>query len=166
LAHIPEAQRHQHPIVDVFSRHGFENSGNGKRTGANVLATRADPKGLRIHVRLDPGMLVEVLILERLNALPKRRYQDWIRSLLVQGFLAESRVFRQLDGTVSENRVAERRVQQSPRSGFDFGDWTGRSPGPTALVRVNRDVPRDDLPSSPKQSGASKPFAQLRKVVG
>ena len=131
-----------------------------------MSATKADPKGRRIHVQLDPGMLVEALILERLNALPKRRYPDWIRSLLVQGFLAESRVFRQLDGTASENRVAERRVQQSARSGFDFGDWTGRSPYPTALVRVNREVPQDDPPSSKEQSGASKPFAQLRKVVG
>jgi hypothetical protein len=166
LARIPEAQRHQHPIVDVFSRHGFQNSGNGERMKANVLATRTDPKGLRIHVRLDPGMLVEAMILERLNALPKRRHQDWIRYLLVQGFLAESRVFRQLDGTASENRVAARPVQQSPRSGFDFAKWTDRSSNSRAVPSVNRDVPRDDRPSSPKQPGASKPFAQLRKVVG
>ena len=35
-------------------------------------------------------MLVESLILQRLNTVPKRRHQDWIRALLVQGFLAES----------------------------------------------------------------------------
>ena len=57
-------------------------------------------------MQLDAGMLVEALILERLNALPKRRHQDWIRSLLVQGFLAESRVLRQIDGAMAENRFA------------------------------------------------------------
>ncbi len=131
-----------------------------------MSATKAEPKGRRIPVQLDAGMLVEALILDRLNALPKRRHPDWIRSLLAQGFLAESRVLRQIDGTASEDRFAERRMQQSTRSGFDFADWTGRSRNPSAVVSVKRDVPQIDLPSSAEQPSASKPFAQLRKVVG
>ncbi len=131
-----------------------------------MSATKAEPKARRVHVQLDAGMLVEALILERLNALPKRRHPDWIRSLLAQGFLSESRVLRQIDGTASEDRFAERRMQQSTRSGFDFANWTGRSPKSSPAARVKRDVPQDDPPSSEARAGASKPFAQLRKVVG
>ncbi len=53
-------------------------------------------EGFRISVRLDAGLPVEALIVKRLIALPKRRHQDWIRALLIQGFVAESRVHRQV----------------------------------------------------------------------
>lgn len=109
-------------------------------------------------------MLVESLILQRLDTVPKRRHQDWIRALLVQGYLAESGMVRRLNTTTSENRTAQRRVQPSPRSGFDFSDWVGRSPPRKPMVTpgVTKAVPE----SVARQGGSGKPFAHLRKVVG
>ena len=111
-----------------------------------MAATRTELEGRRVTVRLDPGLLVEALILKRLNTVPKRRHPDWIRALLVQGFLAECRVVRQLKGTASENAIAKRRMQPSPGSGFDFGDGFARSANP------KRD--RESKPSRVKQSPA------------
>ena len=128
-----------------------------------MTATRTDLEGRRVSVRLDPGLLVEALILKRLNTVPKRRHPDWIRALLIQGFLAESRVVRQLKGTASEHPVAKRRVQPSPGSGFDFGEGFARSVKPQRVMRVNRRVSQE-VHTSPV--GAGKPFAHLRRVVG
>ena len=131
-----------------------------------MSATRTDLEGRRVTVRLDPGLLVEALILKRLNTVPKRRHPDWIRALLVQGFLAECRVVRQLKGTASENAFAKRRMQPSPGSGFDFGDGFARSANPQRVARANRDVSSEVPPSPVAAGGADKPFAHLRKVVG
>jgi len=92
-----------------------------------MAATRTDLEGRRVSVRLDPGMLIEALILKRLNTVPKRRHPDWIRTLLIQGFLAECRVVRRLNGIAPEHLIAKRRVQPSPGSGFDFGDRSAGS---------------------------------------
>jgi len=131
-----------------------------------MSATRTDLEGRRVTVRLDPGLLVEALILKRLNTVPKRRHPDWIRALLVQGFLAECRVVRQLAGTASENAFAKRRMPPSPGSGFDFGDGFARSANPQRIVRTNRDVSNQAPPRPVVAGGADKPFAHLRKVVG
>ena len=131
-----------------------------------MAATRTDLEGRRVSVRLDPGLLVEALILKRLSTVPKRRHPDWIRALLIQGFLAECRVVRQLAGTASENPVAKRRMQPSPGSGFDFGDGFARSANPKRVVRTNHYVSKE-VPTNPVAAGgADKPFAHLRKVVG
>ena len=131
-----------------------------------MSATRTDLEGRRVTVRLDPGLLVEALILKRLNTVPKRRHPDWIRALLVQGFLAECRVVRQLAGTASENAFAKRRMQPSPGSGFDFSDGFTQSVNPKRVMRVNDHVSQE-VPRSPVAAGgADKPFAHLRKVVG
>ena len=131
-----------------------------------MAVTQTDLEGRRVSVRLDPGLLVEALILKRLNTVPKRRHPDWIRALLVQGFLAECRVVRQLAGTASENAFAKRRMQPSPGSGFDFSDGFARSANPQRIVRTNRDVSNQAPPSPVAAGGADKPFAHLRKVVG
>ena len=134
--------------------------------GANVTVTRNAPEGRRVSVQLDPGMLIEALILERLNTLPKRRHQDWIRTLLVQGFLAENRVNRQLSGKAAESPVRRQRVPRSHGSGFDLGDWHLRSVNSKPVVSASPDVPKEASPRPVKDSGAEKPFAHLRKVVG
>ena len=131
-----------------------------------MTATRTDSEGLRVSVQLDPGMLVEALILQRLNAVPKRRHQDWIRSLLVQGFLAESRLVRQLNGTAPGNQATEHRAQRSRRSGFDFSEWLGRSANPKPVVRATPDMRKEDPLGFVEQGRSDKPFAHLRKVVG
>ena len=131
-----------------------------------MSATGTELEGRRVSVRLDPGLLVEALILKRLNTVPKRRHPDWIRALLVQGFLAECRVVRQLAGTASEHPVAKRRMQPSPGSGFDFSDGFARSANPKRVVRTNYYVSKE-VPTNPVAAGdADKPFAHLRKVVG
>lgn len=131
-----------------------------------MSATRTDAEVRRVSVQLDPGMLVESLILQRLNAVPKRRHQDWIRALLVQGFLAESGVVRRLSATASQNRAAQRREPQSPRSGFDFSDWVGRSATPKPMMKVTPGITKAVPESAARPGGAEKPFAHLRKVVG
>ena len=131
-----------------------------------MAATGTEIEGRRVSVRLDPGLLVEALILKRLNTVPKRRHPDWIRALLVQGFLAECRVVRQLAGTATENAFAKRRMPPSPGSGFDFGDGFARSANPKGIVRTNHYVSNAVPPSPAVAGGADKPFAHLRKVVG
>ena len=131
-----------------------------------MAATGTELEERRVSVRLDPGLLVEALILKRLNAVPKRRHPDWIRTLLVQGFLAECRVARQLKKPASENAFAKRRMQPSPGSGFDFSDGFARSANPKRVVRTNHYVSKE-VPTNPVAAGgADKPFAHLRKVVG
>ena len=131
-----------------------------------MSATRTNAEGRRVSVQLDPGILVESLILQRLNTVPKRRHQDWIRTLLVQGFLAESGMIRRLNPTASQNHATQRREPQSPRSGFNFSDWVGRSATPKPMVKVTPGVTQEVPESAARPGGAEKPFAQLRKVVG
>ena len=52
------------------------------------------PSAQRLCIRLDPAMLLEGLLLERLARVPKARRQEWLRGLLVQGYLWEGRTSR------------------------------------------------------------------------
>ena len=131
-----------------------------------MAATRTDLEGRRVSVRLDPGLLVEALILKRLNTVPKRRHPDWIRALLIQGFLAECRVVRQLKGTAAQHPIAKRRVPPSPGSGFEFGDGFAQSTKPKQIERKNLHVSNQVPTSKVVTGGVDKPFAHLRRVVG
>ena len=131
-----------------------------------MSANGTELEGRRVSVRLDPGLLVEALILKRLDTVPKRRHPDWIRALLVQGFLAECRVVRQLKGTAAQHPIAKRRVQPSPGSGFDFGDGFTQSTKPKRIERKNLHVSNQVPTSNVVRGGVDKPFAHLRKVVG
>jgi len=111
-------------------------------------------------------MLVEDLILQRFQSLPKRRQPEWIRSLLVQGFLAESRMVRQLNGIATQTQVVSGRVNLSPRSGFNFRDWTGRSAKLKPVASFTAEASKEVSPRCVQQINSSKPFAHLRKVVG
>ena len=128
--------------------------------------TQTAAAGQRVSVQLDPGMLVEDLILQRFQSLSKRRQPEWIRSLLVRGFLSESRLDRQLKGAASQTQVVSGRVKQSRGSGFDFRDWTGRSAKLKPVASVIPDVPKADPLRCANQDRSTKPFAHLRKVVG
>jgi hypothetical protein len=131
-----------------------------------MAAIRTDSEGRRVTVHLDPGMLIEALILKRLNTLPKRRHPDWIRTLLIQGFLAECRVVRRLNGVAPGHLVAKRGVQPSPGSGFEFGEGFAGSAHPKRVARANRQRSNPAPPSHVAAGGVDKPFAHLRKVVG
>ncbi|MCB1764314.1 MAG: hypothetical protein KDI27_14410 [Gammaproteobacteria bacterium] len=128
--------------------------------------TQTAVAGQRVSVQLDPGMLVEDLILQRFQSLPKRRQPEWIRSLLVQGFLAESRLIRQLKGAASQTQVVSGRVKQSRGSGFDFRDWIGRSAKLNPVASFTAETLKEDPPYCVQKINSTKPFAHLRKVVG
>ena len=52
------------------------------------------PTAQRLCIRLDPAMLLEGVLLERLALVPKARRPEWLRGLLVQGYLWEERTGR------------------------------------------------------------------------
>ena len=81
---------------------------------------------LRLSLTLDPGLVLERLILRRLSGLKRRRGQDWLRSLLVQGFLAEGQWIR------SEcPRDNDRASSQEPRIPTSpFASWLERTNTP------------------------------------
>ena len=113
----------------------------------------------RITLRLDPGLVLERMILSRLSGRKRARGHAWLRSLLVQGFLAEGQWLRR-----EGDRGGERAVRE--RSGIpptDFACWlegskrsSERAPAPVTRVQAT--------PAT--QPAGAKPFAYLRKVIG
>jgi hypothetical protein len=59
----------------------------------------------RLSITLDPGLVLERLILRRLADPQRKRGRDWLRSLLVQGFLAEGRWLRTGEPGGGEDRA-------------------------------------------------------------
>lgn len=118
---------------------------------------------LRLSLTLDPGLVLERLILRRLSGLKRKRGQDWLRALLVQGLLVEGQWIR------SEcPRDSDRASSQPPRIPTSpFASWLERTHTP-ALRAVDPAAPTP-TPASPittATSPVSKPFAHLRKVIG
>jgi hypothetical protein len=131
-----------------------------------VKGNRNDPARRRIGVVLDPEVFVEGLILKRIEALPKRRQADWLRGLIVRGFLAESRVVRALEIGASRVTNAEHRLPPVTGPGFTFSARSESSLQPVSVRRTSGDAGRSDAASSAMPNGLGKPFAYLRKVVG
>jgi hypothetical protein len=131
-----------------------------------MTANRRDPARRRVSVPLDPEVLIEGLILARLEVLPKRRQTDWVRGLLVNGFLAESRLLRALQVGASAKGSEEQRPRSLAVAGFAFGEWRGR-PAHAEPAASSSPVDGRHQQSKPaKPDGPHKPFAHLRKVVG
>ena len=113
--------------------------------------------GQRLCLQLDPRMAFEALILQRLQRIPTGRRQEWLRGLLVQGFLDECRGRREMHGVPP--------AATTPRQGTAFASWlTGRSPVPQAASAPNVDP--GDPPRPAAVATNEKPFAHLRKVIG
>ena len=113
--------------------------------------------GQRLCLQLDPRMAFEALILQRLQRIPSGRHQEWLRGLLVQGFLDECRGRRETDDAPPG--------ATTPRQGTAFASWlTGRSPIPQAAAAANVDP--GDPPRPAAVDTHDKPFAHLRKVIG
>ena len=116
--------------------------------------------GQRLSLQLDPRMAFEALILQRLQLIPTGRRQEWLRGLLVQGFLAECRQRRGVDG-----EACDRPGATTPRPGSAFAGWlTERSSTPHAPGAVTPDP--GDPPRPVAADTHDKPFAHLRKVIG
>ena len=105
--------------------------------------------GHRVVVHLDPRMALEAIILNRLECLPTARRQEWLRSLLVQGFRSECQALR----GVSEDPT------RSPTMAF-----TQRQAG--GLQRSANPKPPVLQAGVPDVKGCGKPFAALGKVIG
>ena len=115
--------------------------------------------GQRLSLQLDPRMAFEALIMQRLQRIPTGRRQEWLRGLLVQGFLGECRQRREADGGACDQGAT------TPRPGTAFSGWlTERTPRPHAPPRVTPDP--GDPPRPVAADTHDKPFAHLRKVIG
>ena len=121
----------------------------------------------RITLRLDPEMLLEGLLLERLGGLPKHRRPDWLRSLLVSGFLQEGRVLREIrKGTGGPATLAANRDRPSGVPDTAFASWLGRPASGSAGPPTARP---EALPVAEKPvaaPGGNKPFDHQRRVIG
>jgi hypothetical protein len=119
-----------------------------------------EPK--RLNLTLDPGLVLERLILQRFSRLKRKRGQDWLRSLLVQGFLAEGRwVTRDIPGNRAELVPRETKVPATP-----YANWLERA---HPVNRPNAEmVPTAATAATPTPSASpdAKPFAHLRRVIG
>jgi len=120
---------------------------------------------LRLSLTLDPGLVLERLILRRLSGLKRRRGQDWLRSLLVQGFLAEGQWIR------SEcPRDSDRASSQEPRIPTSpFASWLERTHTPVRRAvepRASTPTPTSPVTTATSPVSETKPFAHLRKVIG
>ena len=129
----------------------------------------------RFCLRLDPEILLEGLILNRLEQIPKSRRPEWLRGLLASGFLAESRIFREAGGTRTGPDGRETRAdRQSSVPQSAFANWLGRPmrPGesrPEEPVSVPTSAPAAAMAAIPAEQTtptSEKPFAHLRKVIG
>lgn len=120
----------------------------------------------RISLRLDPALAVEALLLQRLQALPRRRRSEWLRSLLVQGYLAESELTGQLHGGVAATLDAPRRPPLMPTAAFSFATWRAGPARREPIPDAPRAVAPEAVPVPVVPTRTDKPFAHLRKVVG
>ncbi len=107
--------------------------------------------GSRLTLQLDTRIALEAIILTRVERIPARRRQEWLRGLLVQGFRAECQLLR---------TTAVERENSQPMA---FSRW----------LAVDTSGQPQHLP--PKASSAAptatstahgKPFAGLGRVIG
>lgn len=104
----------------------------------------------RIVVHLDLCMSLEANILNQYERLPKRRRAEWLRRLLVQGYLAECQAL-----PASPHRAARRSIPAVTRSEVTK---------PTISPSAARPAVAAPLPVPPDSGG--KPFVGLAKVIG
>jgi hypothetical protein len=112
----------------------------------------------RVCVVLDPALVLERLVLQRLSGLTRKRSREWLRALLVQGFLVEARWLRIGAG--------ERAVDAAPCPTTPFAAWlegAQRPPAPS-VTPCAPPPPRRDTQTAAESIG--KPFAHLRQIIG
>jgi hypothetical protein len=120
-----------------------------------------DPK--RISLTLDPGLVLERQILQRLSGLKRKRGQDWLRSLLVHGFLVEGQwICRDRYGTREQIGVPrETTLPVTP-----FASWLGSAKPMGRLDTEPEKATATMAVVTPHTGLESKPLAYLRKVIG
>lgn len=125
------------------------------------------PSVQRLCIRLDPAMLLEGVLLERLALVPKARRQEWLRGLLVQGYLWEARTSRGVRSDDEFGSLGAGQAQNKvPASATAFaGRLTRPRPAMPRTMPQGGGPPRA-VPTTPSKPTAGKPFAHLRKVIG
>lgn len=116
----------------------------------------------RLSVTLDPGLVLERLILQRLGNVQRKRGQDWLRSLLVQGFLTEARWIR--TGEPYGGRGRESDVPAIPAT--PFTRWLEQSHANGSSDHEQEPQAAEVPTTAPGASAGARPFAHLRKVIG
>lgn len=107
--------------------------------------------GQRVALQLDPRIALEAIILNRLERIPTARRQEWLRSLLMQGFRSECLVLRS---------VVEEREQRSAMA------FTHSLMGGSQSPMDVRPEPLVTPIAISETRAADKPFASLGKVIG
>lgn len=124
----------------------------------------------RVCIRLDPAMLLEAVLIRRLALVPKARRQEWLRGLLVQGCLWETRAGRDALSTAEHRNSTPRGEASLPAPRTDHAAQPGPqpfSPRPAVEERIARQrVAPTGTSTAPKEPTGVKPFAHLRKVIG
>jgi len=107
--------------------------------------------GQRVALQLDPRIALEAIILNRLERIPAARRQEWLRSLLVQGFRLECVALR----GVSEEQERRPAMTFSHKQAGDSKTLVPpKEASPVAQVKLS------------ETKAADKPFASLGKVIG
>jgi hypothetical protein len=105
--------------------------------------------GTRVTLQLDPRLALEAILLNRLARLPASRRQEWLRSLLVQGFRSECQALR----GVPQDPTRRPTMAFTPRQ----AGGCQRSANPKPAVLPAR---------APAGTRGAKPFVALGKVIG
>ena len=116
----------------------------------------------QLLIVLDRQVALESLVLNRLDKIPAYRQQEWLRTLLLDGFrLACHALFMtpraESSTTLSEAQDKDRSQNYGVQRAAD-----SESPVRHSVVEVRASFSTDEL----AEKGGQKPFAQLRKVMG
>ncbi len=120
----------------------------------------------RLCLTLTREIEVEALVLRSLDTVPPRRRQEWLRGLLVAGFMAERRLVRDERETEGRSEPRPHEDGASTKRGGDaaFSTWlAGGRPArraPPAPVR--------SMATGPVQAAAAparKRFSHLQRVI-
>lgn len=114
----------------------------------------------RLSITLDPSLVLERLILRRLADLPRMRRLDWLRALLAQGFLVESRLLRVGTPDMPAAMLPGGTPKPEPR----VAGWALQSHASAAPLATSTHCA--PVPRKSAESSARKPFAQLCRVIG
>ena len=107
--------------------------------------------GTRLTLQLDTRIALEAIILNRIECVPARRRQEWLRGLLVQGFRAECQLLR---------TTAVERENSQPMA---FSRWLA-----VDTAGHPQHTPPKASSAAPTATSTThgKPFAGLGRVIG
>lgn len=113
----------------------------------------------RVVLKFDASMPFEALILRRLSQVTKSRHQEWLRGLLVQGFLSECDNLRTLQRSFETTHdvppAANEGVAPRPSASRNSTVIRERTTAPPAEKGVRESAP----------AGGNVSFAALRNVI-